>query len=246
MTVDYIVYVMEGAGIASPLLAASIQYVVNVVMTLPAIFFLDKWGRRPALVIGSSLMMTWLFVSGRTPFSSFSPVTLTSRWPSGAVQHYHGRPNTPETRTDQNEDATWIVADNRPASCAIIACSYLFVATFAATWGPTSWTYPAEVFPSRIRAKAVSISTATNWLFNMALAFAVPPLRTCPPPSAAARAVYMRFRMEAVLKILTPWGCSSVACQVRRRLVPSSSRPEGWLTSRANSYRTYYLFGCCL
>lgn len=38
-----------------------------------------------------------------------------------------------------------------------------------------SWTYPAEIFPMRVRAKAVSLSTAANWLFNFALAWAVPP-----------------------------------------------------------------------
>jgi hypothetical protein len=32
-----------------------------------------------------------------------------------------------------------------------------------------SWTYPAEIFPLRIRAKAVSLSTATNWMFNCVL-----------------------------------------------------------------------------
>jgi len=32
-----------------------------------------------------------------------------------------------------------------------------------------SWTYPAEIFPLRIRAKAVSLSTATNWTFNCVL-----------------------------------------------------------------------------
>lgn len=41
--------------------------------------------------------------------------------------------------------------------------------------GPVSWTYPAEIFPMRVRAKAVSVSTAMNWLFNFALAWAVPP-----------------------------------------------------------------------
>ncbi|KND90831.1 High-affinity glucose transporter [Tolypocladium ophioglossoides CBS 100239] len=153
----YIVYVMEGAQIGSPLLTASIQYIINVVFTLPAILFLDKWGRRPSLVIGSFLMMTWLFISG-------------------ALQQYYGQPNTEETRTADNKDITWVVVGNRAASYGIVVCSYLFVATFATTWGPTSWTYPAEIFPSRIRAKGVSVSTATNWLFNMALAFAVPPL----------------------------------------------------------------------
>lgn len=41
--------------------------------------------------------------------------------------------------------------------------------------GPVSWTYPAEIFPMRVRAKAVSFSTASNWIFNFALAYAVPP-----------------------------------------------------------------------
>lgn len=46
---------------------------------------------------------------------------------------------------------------------------------FAISVGPVSWTYPAEIFPMRVRSKAVSIATATNWAFNMALAFGVPP-----------------------------------------------------------------------
>ncbi|KAK3942623.1 general substrate transporter [Diplogelasinospora grovesii] len=153
----YIVYIMEGAQIASPLATASIQYVINVVLTLPAIVFLDKWGRRPSLILGSFGMMTWLFISG-------------------ALQQYYGQPNTDQTRNADNSDITWIVLNNRPVSSAIVACSYLFVATFATTWGPVSWTYPAEIFPSKIRAKAVSLSTASNWFWNMVLAFAVPPL----------------------------------------------------------------------
>ncbi|KAJ4316010.1 high affinity glucose transporter [Fusarium piperis] len=148
----YIVYIMEGANIASPLLTASIQYIINVLLTLPAIMYLDKFGRRPALVIGSFLMMTWLFVTG-------------------ALQQHYGQP-----QDDPDSDVSWVVKDNRPVSSAIVACSYLFVATFATTWGPTSWTYPAEIYPSQIRAKAVSISTSTNWFWNMVLAFAVPPL----------------------------------------------------------------------
>ena len=69
----YIVYIMEGAQIASPLTTASIQYVINVVLTLPAILYLDKFGRRPALIIGSFLMMVFLFTSGKfrqIPFQS--------------------------------------------------------------------------------------------------------------------------------------------------------------------------------
>jgi hypothetical protein len=64
---------MEGAQIASPLATASIQYVINVVLTLPAILFLDKWGRRPSLILGAFGMMTWLFISGESqPFNHSS------------------------------------------------------------------------------------------------------------------------------------------------------------------------------
>ncbi|KAK8116848.1 uncharacterized protein PG998_005129 [Apiospora kogelbergensis] len=153
----YIVYIMKGAQIASPLATASIQYIINVAMTLPAIMYLDKIGRRPALIIGAFLMMTFLFIEG-------------------ALQAVYGQANTDKTRTDDNKDITWLTKDNKPVSSAIVAMSYLFVATFATTWGPTSWTYPAEIFPSKVRAKAVSLSTASNWFWNMILAFAVPPL----------------------------------------------------------------------
>ncbi|KAI1760652.1 general substrate transporter [Hypoxylon sp. FL1150] len=149
----YIIYIMDEARIGSPLTTASVQYVINVIFTLPAILYLDKIGRRPTLIFGSAIMMLLLLISG-------------------TLQAAYGQPNDGRG----NYDVTWIVLDNKPASTAIVACSYLFVATFASTWGPTSWTYTAEIFPSRVRATGVSISTASNWLWNMALAFGVPPL----------------------------------------------------------------------
>lgn len=60
----YIVYIMKGADIGDELLTSAIQYIINVVMTLPAILYLDKIGRRPALILGSFLLMIWLFISG--------------------------------------------------------------------------------------------------------------------------------------------------------------------------------------
>jgi MFS family permease len=123
-------------------------------MTLPAILYLDKFGRRPALLIGSFLMMTWLFTTG-------------------ALQASYGQPNP----DPEDKDISWVVPKEHSAvSKAIVACSYLFVASFATTWGPTSWTYPSEIFPAKVRAKAVSLATASNWTWNCALAFAVPPL----------------------------------------------------------------------
>ncbi|KAF2828550.1 general substrate transporter [Ophiobolus disseminans] len=150
----YIVFIMRGAGIADELLTASIQYIINVAMTLPAILYLDKFGRRPALLVGSFLMALWLFTTG-------------------ALQATYGNPNP----NKDDKDISWVVPKEHAAvSKAIVACSYLFVASFATTWGPTSWTYPSEIFPAKVRAKAVSLATASNWTWNCILAFAVPPL----------------------------------------------------------------------
>jgi hypothetical protein len=68
---------------------------------------------------------------------------------------------------------SWIVT-GKPSK-VIIACSYLFVASFAPTWGPVSWTYPPELFPLRVRGKAVALATSANWAFNFALGYFVPP-----------------------------------------------------------------------
>jgi len=150
----YIIYIMEGANIGSHLLTASIQYIINCAVTLPAIIYLDKWGRRPTLLLGSFCMAALLFVSGSLQASYGIPI------PSSTI----------------DSELSWHIVNNPPVSKAIISCSYLFVATFATSWGPVSWTYPAEIFPNRIRAKATSLTTAANWIFSAVLAFAVPPL----------------------------------------------------------------------
>ncbi|KAF9914086.1 hypothetical protein BX616_009005 [Lobosporangium transversale] len=152
----YIVFIFQGAGITGQnanLQASSIQYILNVIMTIPAILFIDKWGRRPVLLVGSTFMALWMFLIGG----------LMGRF--GGPSNFEG-----------NETTTWAIQDNDAASKAVIACSYLFVCSFAISWGPVSWTYPAEIYPLRIRSKAVSLSTASNWAFNFILAYAVPPL----------------------------------------------------------------------
>jgi len=152
----YIVFVFQGAGITGQnanLKASSIQYVLNVVMTIPAILYIDRWGRRPVLLIGSTFMALWMFLIGGLMGRFGAPIVLT-----------------------ENQTTTWAITGNDAASHAVIACSYLFVCSFAISWGPVSWTYPAEIYPMRIRSKAVSLSTASNWAFNFALAYAVPPL----------------------------------------------------------------------
>ena len=57
----------------------------------------------------------------------------------------------------------------------VIALSYIFTGVYGLTWAPTGWIYCSEVFPLKYRAKGVGLSAATNWIFNFALAYFLPP-----------------------------------------------------------------------
>jgi SP family sugar:H+ symporter-like MFS transporter len=52
----------------------------------------------------------------------------------------------------------------------------LFVISFGATWGPLVWVLLGEMFPNRIRAKALGVAAAAQWLANFAVTLTFPPL----------------------------------------------------------------------
>lgn len=57
---------------------------------------------------------------------------------------------------------------------AMIVLAAFFIFGFATTWGPMIWTICGELYPSRYRATAMSLSTASNWLWNFLIAFFTP------------------------------------------------------------------------
>lgn len=150
-----ITYVFGMAGLKgnNNLIASSIQYVINVFMTIFALIFIDRWGRRYPLIIGATLMATWMFAN------------------AGLMASYGHA--APPGGLNNIAEQSWQIG-GAPAK-AVIACTYLFVASYAPTWGPVSWIYPPELFPLRVRGKAVAITTSCNWIFNFALSYFVPP-----------------------------------------------------------------------
>jgi sugar porter (SP) family MFS transporter len=63
---------------------------------------------------------------------------------------------------------------NDAAQKTLIGFVCIYIAFFAATWGPTPWVVTGEIYPISIRAKCMSLSSASNWLFNFALGYATP------------------------------------------------------------------------
>lgn len=151
----YIVYIFQMAGYEgnTNLIPSLIQYIINCVVTAPSLWLLDKVGRRKMLLFGAIAMMTWQF----------------------AVAGLLGSYSEPHV-FEGNDTVRITIPDNhKPAAKAVIACCYLFVASFASSWGVGIWVYCSEVWgDSQSRQRGACISTAANWIFNFAIAMFTP------------------------------------------------------------------------
>ncbi|RLV93260.1 hypothetical protein JA1_002578 [Spathaspora sp. JA1] len=67
-----------------------------------------------------------------------------------------------------------VATDSKAANQCLVAFSCIFIAGFAATWGPLGWAVVAESYSLNVRQKSVAISTASNWLWNFAIGYATP------------------------------------------------------------------------
>jgi SP family sugar:H+ symporter-like MFS transporter len=50
----------------------------------------------------------------------------------------------------------------------------LFVVAFGASWGPLVWVLLGEIFPTRIRGRALGVAAAAQWLTNFAVTMTFP------------------------------------------------------------------------
>jgi len=71
----------------------------------------------------------------------------------------------------------WLYIDVPKTPQAVVACVIIYNAAFGYSWGPIPWLYPPEIMPLAVRAKGVSLSTATNWLFNFLVGEGTPVLQ---------------------------------------------------------------------
>jgi MFS family permease len=126
------------------LLESVITSVTNIVVTIVAILLVDKVGRRPMLLVGSAGMGVCL----TTMAVAFSQATTAS----GS--------DTPSLA------GAW-------GTVALVAANG-FVVFFGATWGPLVWVLLGEMFPNSIRASALAVAAAAQWLANFFISTTFP------------------------------------------------------------------------
>ncbi|WP_421355093.1 sugar porter family MFS transporter [Microbacterium phosphatis] len=63
-----------------------------------------------------------------------------------------------------------------PWSIVALLAANLFVVGFGATWGPVVWVLLGEMFPNRVRASALAVAAAAQWVANFIVSTTFPVL----------------------------------------------------------------------
>ncbi|KAG2208893.1 hypothetical protein INT47_011033, partial [Mucor saturninus] len=147
-------------GRDAALFANGLSGSINLIATIPAMILIDKWGRRPQMIIGAILCSVCIAVlavlSGVHGFS-YSQLTPTLQ------------KEMPSANTGKSGNPLWLQFDANEPTIVFLIVMYICVAVYSCTWGPLGWVYPAELYSQGVRAKALGISTASNWLFTYAV-----------------------------------------------------------------------------
>lgn len=142
-------FLQSTGAISNPFLISLIFTLINVCSTPISFYTVEKFGRRPLLIIGAGGMLICQFIV------AIVGVTV-------GFNHTH---------TTANGDT---LANNIGAVNAQIAFIAIFIFFFASTWGPGAWILIGEIFPLPIRSRGVGLSTASNWLWNTIIAVITP------------------------------------------------------------------------
>jgi MFS transporter, SP family, sugar:H+ symporter len=128
------------------LLITVITSVVNIVTTFIAIATVDKFGRKPLLLLGSIGMTVTLG-------------TLAVVFGNAAIDPATGTPTLP--------GLSGIIA---------LVAANLYVVFFGFSWGPIVWVLLGEMFNNKIRAAALSVAAGIQWIANFLVSTTFPPL----------------------------------------------------------------------
>jgi MFS transporter, SP family, xylose:H+ symportor len=146
-----------GAAKDASMLQTVIMGLVNVIFTVLAIYTVDKWGRKPLLIVGSIGMAIGMFcIAGLSYFEIIGISTLV-----------------------------FII---------------IYTASFMMSWGPITWVLIAEIFPNKIRGRAVAIAVAAQWASNYLISSTYPAMM-----EFSGALTYGFYGLMSILSLIFVW-----------------------------------------
>ncbi|MGD9930497.1 MAG: D-xylose transporter XylE [Mangrovibacterium sp.] len=146
-----------GAEKDASMLQTVVMGLVNVIFTVVAIVTVDKWGRRPLLMVGSVGMAIGMFAIGALSFMKVIGI-------------------------------------------GTLVFIIIYTASFMMSWGPITWVLISEIFPNKIRGKAVAIAVAAQWAANYFISSTYPAMM-----EFSGGMTYSFYGLMSVLSFIFVW-----------------------------------------
>lgn len=181
------IFEQAGGSTDASFLQAIVVGLTNLVFTLVAISLIDKLGRKPLLLIGTTamtvalLMATFAFNSATYSFSEENTLKITdtntrlmlqplanNTYNSQTLLFEAVEPKLSEEQfiNFKRNEITNLISIN---ATLVLISILLYVAAFAISLGPVMWALISEIFPGKIKGLAISVVG----FFNSLVSFSV-------------------------------------------------------------------------
>lgn len=224
------IFEMAGGGKDAAFLQAAILGVTNVVMTVVAMFLIDKLGRKPLLYIGAAGICISLAIVGFSfgnatyTIDQQSMASLTQEIEQMGVTNHHldNVKNLDQLKgvAFGNEVAFFtqvksavgvdtynsfkeiILKHSITVNPVLILIGLImFVASFAISMGPVMWALLSEIFPNKLRGLAISIMGFWNSIVSFSVATVFP----AQLEYMGSSATYFIYSFFGLLTLLFVW-----------------------------------------
>ena len=146
-----------GSGKDASMLQTVVMGLVNVIFTVVAIVSVDKWGRKPLLMVGSIGMAIGMFAIASLSFLEIIGI-------------------------------------------GTLVFIIVYTASFMMSWGPICWVLISEIFPNKIRGRAVAVAVAAQWAANYFISSTYPSMM-----EFSGTVTYGFYGAMSVLSFLFVW-----------------------------------------